>query len=204
MIGAERDILILMSQVRCATEQQFNKFFAKKKKRVLKSPHKKTLRRMCREFTLKKYPCNIAYGEFKDTSGIYYLNGGNTYKGRELLKAIIGSEIAIKMESSGCEIKRLYRNITIDKEKFDLYIEYLDKNKNIRQKLVDIQLDDKYKLSKYNNMKRRIINSTIPFFEVPSVLVVTQGRAIDDYKLRSMNLDVVIIDTNLKNLMKYL
>ena len=84
MIGVEKEILVLMSQVRCATEQQFSKFFSKRK-RVVRSPYKKTLRRMCKEFTLKKYPCNIAYGEFKDSSGIYYLNGGSIYKGKELL-----------------------------------------------------------------------------------------------------------------------
>lgn len=203
MMGAEKEILVLMSQVRCATEQQFNKFFSKKK-RVVRSPYRKTLRRMCKEFTLKKYPCNIAYGEFKDTSGIYYLNGGKIYKGRELLKAVIGSEIAFKMECSGYEIKRLYRNVTVDKDKFDIYIEYVDKSNKLRQKLIDIHLSDYYKLSKYNNMDRKVINATIPFFEVPTVLVVTQGQAIDESRIKSMNLDVVIIDTNLKNLAKYL
>ncbi len=203
MIGVEKEILVLMSQVRCATEQQFNKFFSKKK-RVVRSPYKKTLRRMCKEYTLRKYPCNIAYGEFKDTSGIYYLNGGKVYRGRELLKVVIGSEIALKMESAGYEIKRLYRNVTIDKDKFDIYIEYVDKNNNLRQKLIDIHLSDCYKLSKYNNMAKKVMNATIPFFEVPTVLVITQGKAIDESKVRSMNLDVVIVDTNLKNLIKYL
>lgn len=203
MMGAEKEILVLMSQLRCATEQQFNKFFSKKK-RVVRSPYKKTLRRMCKEFTLKKYPCNVAYGEFKDASGIYYLNGGKIYKGRELLKVVIGSEIALRMESSGYEIKRLYRNVTIDKDKFDIYIEYVDRNNNLRQKLIDIHLSDYYKLSKYNNMNRKVLNTTIPFFEVPKVLVVTQGQAVDESRIQSMNLDVVIIDTNLKNLTKYL
>ena len=203
MIGVEKEILVLMSQVRCATEQQFNKFFSKKK-RVVRSPYKKTLRRMCKEYTLRKYPCNIAYGEFKDTSGIYYLNGGKVYRGRELLKVVIGSEIALKMESAGYEIRRLYRNITIDKDKFDIYIEYVDKNNNLRQKLIDIHLSDYYKLNKYNNMDKKVINATIPFFEVPTVLVITQGKAIDESKIRSMNLDVAIVDTNLKNLIKYL
>lgn len=31
MIGVEKEILVLMSQVRCATEQQFSKFFSKEK-----------------------------------------------------------------------------------------------------------------------------------------------------------------------------
>lgn len=203
MIGVEKEILVLMSQVRCATEQQFSKFFSKRK-RVVRSPYKKTLRRMCKEFTLKKYPCNIAYGEFKDSSGIYYLNGGSIYKGKELLKVVLGSEIALRMEYSGYEIKRLYRDITIDKDKFDIYIEYLDKNNNLRQKLIDINLGDYYKLSKYNNMDKKVINATIPFFEVPTVLVVTQGQPIDISRIESMNLDVAIIDTNLKNLIKYL
>ncbi|MDO7205716.1 hypothetical protein Q5M85_18045 [Paraclostridium bifermentans] len=39
MVSMEKEILVLMSQVRCATEQQFNKFFSKKRK-IMKSPHK--------------------------------------------------------------------------------------------------------------------------------------------------------------------
>jgi hypothetical protein len=53
-------------------------------------------------------------------------------------------------------------------------------------------------------MDKKVINATIPFFEVPTVLVVTQGQPIDISRIESMNLDVAIIDTNLKNLIKYL
>ena len=203
MLGMEKEILVLMSQVRCATEQQFNKFFSKRRK-IVKSPYKKTLRKMCREFTLRKYPCNIVYGEYKDSSGIYYLNGGKVYKGKELLKVIIGSEVALKMEASGYEIKRFYRNITIDKDKYDIYIEYLDKDKKLRQKLIDIKLSDVFKGSKYKNLPYKITNSTIPFFEIPEVLIITQERLIDEYRIKPINLNVKIIDLSLNNLTYYL
>jgi hypothetical protein len=203
MLGMEKEILVLMSQVRCATEQQFNKFFSRKRK-IVKSPYKKTLRKMCREFTLRKYPCNIAYGEYRDSSGIYYLNGGKVYKGKELLKVIIGSEIALKMESSGYEIKRFYRNITIDKDKYDIYIEYLDKDKKLKQKLVDIKLSDIFKSTKYKNLPYKVVNSTIPFFEIPEVLIITQDKLIDEQRLRSINQNVKIVNINLDNLINNL
>ncbi|MEG2984599.1 MAG: hypothetical protein RR835_07855 [Peptostreptococcaceae bacterium] len=203
MLGMEKEILVLMSQVRCATEQQFNKFFSKKRK-IVKSPYKKTLRKMCREFTLKKYPCNIAYGEYKDSSGIYYLNGGKIYKGKELLKVIIGSEIALKMESSGYEIKRFYRNITIDKDKYDIYIEYINKDKELKQKLIDIKLSDILKSSKYKNLPYKVVNSTIPFFEIPGVLIITQEKTINEERLRSIGTNINVVDMSLDNLIKYL
>ncbi|WP_373601459.1 hypothetical protein [Paraclostridium bifermentans] len=203
MIGMEKEILVLMSQVRCATEQQFNKFFSKKRK-IVKSPYKKTLRRMCREFTLRKYPCNVTYGEYKDSSGIYYLNGGKTYKGKELLKVIIGSDIALKMEASGYEIRRFYRNVSIDKDKYDIYIEYLDKDKNLKQKLIDIRLSDIFKASKYKNLPYKIMNSTIPFFEIPEVIIITQEKSIDQHRLKCINSNVKIVNINLDNLTKHL
>lgn len=203
MLGMEKEILVLMSQVRCATEQQFNKFFSKKRK-IVKSPYKKTLRKMCREFTLRKYPCNIVYGEYKDSSGIYYLNGGKVYKGKELLKVIIGSEVALKMEASGYEIKRFYRNVTVDKDKYDIYIEYLDKDKKLRQKLIDIKLSDVLKMNKYKNLPYKITNSTIPFFEIPEVLIITQERLMDEYRTKPINQNVKIIDLSLNNLAYYL
>ena len=203
MLGMEKEILVLMSQVRCATEQQFNKFFSKKTK-IVKSPYKKTLRKMCREFTLRKYPCNIVYGEYKDSSGIYYLNGGKVYKGKELLKVIIGSEVALKMEASGYEIKRFYRNVTVDKDKYDIYIEYLDKDKKLRQKLIDIKLSDVLKMNKYKNLPYKITNSTIPFFEIPEVLIITQERLMDEYRTKPINQNVKIIDLSLNNLAYYL
>lgn len=203
MLGMEKEILVLMSQVRCATEQQFNKFFSKKRK-IVKSPYKKTLRKMCREFTLKKYPCNIAYGEYKDCSGIYYLNGGKVYKGKELLKVIIGSEIALKMESSGYKIKRFYRNITVDKDKYDIYIEYINKDNELKQKLIDIKLSDILKSSKYKNLPYKIVDSTIPFFEIPGVLIITQEKSINEQRLRSIGNNINVVDMSLDNLIKYL
>jgi hypothetical protein len=202
MVGMEREILVLMSQVRCATEQQFNKFFSKKRK-VIKSPHKKTLRKMCREFTLKKYPCNVVCGEYKDSSGIYYLNGGKTYKGKELLKVILGSEIVLKMESSGYEIKRFYRNITIDKDKYDIYIEYIDKDNKLKQKLIDIKLAEVFKMSKYKNLPNKVLNSTIPFYELPEVLIVVQDKNFDENRLMSINKNIKIVDMKLETLIKY-
>ena len=63
MIGIEKDILILVSKIRCITETQVGKFFGTKK-RYSRKPFKKTLRKMCNEYTLRKYPCNINYSGF--------------------------------------------------------------------------------------------------------------------------------------------
>lgn len=200
MLNMEKEILVLMSQIRCATEQQFNKFFSKKRK-IIRSPHKKTLRKMCRNFTLRKYPCSIVYGDYRDSSGIYYLNGGKTYKGKELLKVIIGSEIVLKMEFLGYEIKRFYRDVTIDKETYDIYIEYIDKNKMLKQKLIDIKLTDGFRMSKYKDLYNKILNSTIPFYEIPEVLVVSQ---YNDKRSIYMYDNIKLIDIKLENLTKYL
>ena len=203
MLNMEKEILVLMSQIRCATEQQFNKFFSKKRK-IIRSPHKKTLRKMCRNFTLRKYPCNLTYGDYRDSSGVYYLNGGKTYKGKELLKVIIGSEIVLKMESSGYEIKRFYRDITIDKDKYDIYIEYIDKNNNLKQKLIDIKLNDGFRRSKYKNLPIKILNSTIPFYEIPEVFIISQYSNLDSKRYIYIDDNVKIIDIKLENLIKYL
>ena len=203
MLNMEKEILVLMSQIRCATEQQFNKFFSKKRK-IIRSPHKKTLRKMCRNFTLRKYPCNLTYGDYRDSSGVYYLNGGKTYKGKELLKVIIGSEIVLKMESSGYEIKRFYRDITIDKDKYDIYIEYIDKNNNLKQKLIDIKLNDGFRTSKYKNLPIKILNSTIPFYEIPEVFIISQYSNLDSKRYIYIDDNVKIIDIKLENLIKYL
>ena len=60
MIGSEKEILMLVSKIRCFTETQVGKFFGIKK-RYSKKPFKKTLRKMCNEYTLRKYPFNINY-----------------------------------------------------------------------------------------------------------------------------------------------
>ena len=109
MVGLEKDILYLVSRVRCVTENQVGKVF-NSKKRSSKKSLKRTLRKMCNDYTLRKFPCNINYTNFKDNSYVYYLNGSNITKGNSLPKMLLGSEIAIRLNSAGYETVRFYRN----------------------------------------------------------------------------------------------
>ena len=63
MVGLEKDILHLVSRVRYVTEIQVGKVF-NTKKRYGKRSLKKTLRKMCNDYTLRKFPCNINYSNY--------------------------------------------------------------------------------------------------------------------------------------------
>lgn len=202
MIGIERDILILISRVRCMTETQVGKVFGSRK-RYGRKPFKKTLRKMCNEYTLRKYPCNINYSGYKDNTYVYYLNGSKMYKGQELVKAVIGSEVAIKLSSAGYEIKRFYRNVSVADSKFDLFVEYIDKYNEPKQLLVDINLDDNFRSSKYEDMEYKINKSTIPFYEIPKILVVTSEDIDGLHEIRG-KYEVNFLDLNLSKLFRYI
>ena len=200
MIGIEKDILILVSIIRCITETQVGKFFGTRK-RYSRKPFKKTLRKMCNEYTLRKYPCNINYSGFRDNTYVYYLNGSQMYKGKELLKVVLGSELAIKLETGGYKIRRFYRNIKVDKSRYDLFIEYLDNYNEVKQILVDINIDEDFNIFKYDKIEEKIEKSTIPFFEVPKILIITKNNrdiAIPD----KLDLDIDFVDINLSKLFK--
>lgn len=202
MIGIERDILILISRVRCMTETQVGKVFGSRKRYGRKS-FKKTLRKMCNEYTLRKYPCNINYSGYKDNTYVYYLNGSKMYKGQELVKAVIGSEVAIKLSSAGYEIKRFYRNVSVADSKFDLFVEYIDKYNEPKQLLVDINLDENFRSSKYEDMEYKINKSTIPFYEIPKILVVTSENIDGLHEIRG-KYEVNFLDLNLSKLFRYI
>ena len=200
MIGIEKDILILVSKIRCITETQVGKFFGTRK-RYSRKTFKKTLRKMCNEYTLRKYPCNINYSGFRDNTYVYYLNGSQMYKGKELLKVVLGSELAIKLETGGYKIRRFYRNIKVDKSRYDLFIEYLDNYNEVKQILVDINIDEDFNIFKYDKIEEKIEKSTIPFFEVPKILIITKNNrdiAIPD----KLDLDIDFVDINLSKLFK--
>lgn len=200
MIGVEKEILILVSKIRCITESQVGKFFGTRK-RFIRKPLKKTLRRMCNEYTLRKYPCNINYSGYRDNSCIYYLNGSKMYKGKELLKVVIGSELAVKLESGGYKVRRFYRNVKVDNSIYDLYIEYVDNYNDIKQMLVDINLGENFNIFKYDNIEEKIEKSTIPFFEVPKILVVTKNNK-DISILNKLDIDIDFVDVSLSKLFK--
>lgn len=200
MMGIEQDILILISRVRCMTETQVGKVFGAKRK-YGRRPFKKTLRKMCNEYTLRKYPCNINYSGYRDNSYVYYLNGSKMYKGKDLIKVIIGSELAIKLGTGGYELKRFYRNVKIDNETYDLFIEYKDNYDDIKQMLVDIKIEDKINISKYEDIENKIKKSTIPFFEAPKILIVTPDN-IENLLSKRIDLDVGFVDLNLNKLFK--
>nr|WP_317333755.1 hypothetical protein [uncultured Romboutsia sp.] len=200
MVGVEKEILILVSKIRCITESQVGKFFGTRK-RYTRKPFKKTLRKMCNEYTLRKYPCNLNYSGYRDNTYIYYLNGSKMYKGKELLKVVIGSELAIKLETGGYKVRRFYRNVKVDNSIYDLFIEYVDNYNDIKQILVDINVDENFNIFKYDKIEEKIEKSTIPFFEVPKILVVTK----DNKNIRipdKLDLDIDFVDINLSKLFK--
>ncbi len=200
MMGIEREILLLISRVRCMTETQVGKVFSPKK-RYGRKPFKKTLRKMCNEYTLRKYPCNINYNGFKDNSYVYYLNGSKQYKGKDLVKIIIGSELAIKLNMGGYEVKRFYRNAKVGNRTYDIFLEYTDKYNDLNQILVDIDLDGKIDKSKYVNLEYKINESTIPFFEIPKVLVITT-KDTRYLQLDNTSTNISFIDLSLNKLFK--
>lgn len=202
MIGIEKEILLLISRVRCMTETQVGKVFSPKK-RYGRKPFKRTLRKMCNEYTLRKYPCNINYSGYRDNSYVYYLNGSKQYKGKDLVKIIIGSELAIRINMGGYEVKRFYRNAKVGKETFDIFIEYIDRYNELHQLLVDIDIDGNIERSKYLNLEYKINDSTIPFFELPKVLIVT-SKDTRDLGINNLNDNVSYIDPTLNKLFRYI
>ena len=200
MVGVEKEILILVSKIRCITESQVGKFFGTRK-RYTRIPFKKTLRKMCNEYTLRKYPCNLNYSGYRENTYIYYLNGSKMYKGKELLKVVLGSELAIKLETGGYKVRRFYRNVKVDNLTYDLFVEYVDNYNDIKQILVDINLDENFNIFKYDKIEEKIEKSTIPFFEVPKILVVTKNNK--DIKVPDkLDLDIDFVDINLSKLFK--
>ena len=200
MVGVEKEILILVSKIRCITESQVGKFFGTRK-RYTRKPFKKTLRKMCNEYTLRKYPCNLNYSGYRENTYIYYLNGSKMYKGKELLKVVLGSELAIKLETGGYKVRRFYRNVKVDILTYDLFVEYVDNYNDIKQILVDINLDENFNIFKYDKIEEKIEKSTIPFFEVPKILVVTKNNK--DIKVPDkLDLDIDFVDINLSKLFK--
>ena len=200
MVGVEKEILILVSKIRCITESQVGKFFGTRKIYTRK-PFKKTLRKMCNEYTLRKYPCNLNYSGYRENTYIYYLNGSKMYKGKELLKVVLGSELAIKLETGGYKVRRFYRNVKVDNLTYDLFVEYVDNYNDIKQILVDINLDENFNIFKYDKIEEKIEKSTIPFFEVPKILVVTKNNK--DIKVPDkLDLDIDFVDINLSKLFK--
>ena len=200
MVGVEKEILILVSKIRCITESQVGKFFGTRK-RYTRKPFKKTLRKMCNEYTLRKYPCNLNYSGYRENTYIYYLNGSKMYKGKELLKVVLGSELAIKLETGGYKVRRFYRNVKVDNLTYDLFVEYVDNYNDIKQILVDINVDENFNIFKYDKIEEKIEKSTIPFFEVPKILVVTKNNK--DIKVPDkLDLDIDFVDINLSKLFK--
>ena len=200
MVGVEKEILILVSKIRCITESQVGRFFGTRK-RYTRKPFKKTLRKMCNEYTLRKYPCNLNYSGDRENTYIYYLNGSKMYKGKELLKVVLGSELAIKLETGGYKVRRFYRNVKVDNLTYDLFVEYVDNYNDIKQILVDINLDENFNIFKYDKIEEKIEKSTIPFFEVPKILVVTKNNK--DIKVPDkLDLDIDFVDINLSKLFK--
>lgn len=199
MMRLEKDILYLVSRVRCVTENQVGKVFSSKKRSSKKSL-KRTLRKMCNDYTLRKFPCNISYTNFKDNSYVYYLNGSNITKESNLTKMLLGSEIAIRLKNAGFEIVRFYRNAKVGNQKYDIFIEYITPYGVRKQVLIEIDDDEKNRFSKYDNIEEDIENSTIPFFMVPRIIYISSK----EQRFNKYNDNVVFLDPSLNKLFNYL
>lgn len=208
MTNIEKDILLLISRVRCVTEAQIKKVFISKKAYSRKNI-KKTLRRMCNEYTLKKFYCDIEDSLYSDTY-VYFLNGGGIFEGKDLYKALLGTELLIKLKNAGYKINRFYRNTNIDDKTYDIYILYTDRSDELKQLLCDIYIDDvecdDIDLLKYRNVNNQIVKSTIPFFEIPKIIVISSNKVCDlseKYFNRDF-LNIDFVDLNLNKLFKYI
>lgn len=201
MVGLEKDILYLVSRIRCVTENQVGKVFSNKKRNNKKSL-KRTLRKMCNDYTLRKFPCNINYTNFKDNSYVYYLNGSTITKGENLTKMLLGSEIAIRLKNAGYDIVRFYRDAKVGEQTYDIFIEYINPSRIRKQVLIEIDRDENSINSKYNNLSKDIYNSTIPFFMVPKVIFISSKE--QKYSKCNLNNNICFLDTSLNKLFNYL
>ena len=105
----EKEILFMVSRLRCLTESQFNKIYNYKRESKRKTL-RKTLRRMCNDYILVKFPCNINYRGYKENSYLYYINGScEYYEGDDLIKTLIGSDVAVRLKLANFEMVRFYR-----------------------------------------------------------------------------------------------
>lgn len=202
MTALEKEILFIISRFRCLTENQLNKLFNFKRESKKKTL-KRTLRRMCNDYILIKFPININYRGFKDYSYIYYINGSEFYKDDELIKALISSEIAIKLKIAKFDVIRFYKNISIGDTKY-VYIEYINPYSNQRkQVLFDIVLKNKIDFSKYKSLNLDIKNSTIPFFMRPNLIVITK---LSDNLIQNIlsESNIYLVDISLNSIFRYL
>ena len=120
-----------------------------------------------------------------------------------MVKALIGSDIAVKLKLAKFEIVRFYRNIKIGDNNYHLYIEYIDNFYRRKHVLFDILLNDEIDLSKYNTLKFDLSKTTIPFFMVPNIIVVTSSS--NEYNFsEDKPKNVFFVDTSLHSLFKYL
>lgn len=208
MTKMEKDVLFFISRVRCATDEQIRKVYNSRRNYTRKG-FNKTLRRMCNEYTLKKFKCHISGSTFEDTY-VYYLNGSNIFLGDELYKSLLGTEMTIKLRSAGYQINRFYRNTKIGDKNYDIYMLYTDRNGDLKQVLCDIYIDEEdfedIDFFKYRNINNSIEKSTIPFFEVPKILIFSSNKLCklsEKYFSRDF-LNIEFIDLNFNKLFKYI
>lgn len=200
-MGLEKDILYLVSRVRYITENQVGKVFNNKRRNNKKSL-KRTLRKMCNDYTLRKFPCNINYTNFKDKSYVYYLNGGNLTNGNNLTKVLLGSEIAIRLNNAGYEVVRFYRKAKLGDKTYDIFIEYIDPSRQRQQILIDVKLNENINYTKYDNIIYDVHNSTIPFFMVPKIVVISSKE--QNHNKYNINENIYFLDISLNKLFNYL
>jgi hypothetical protein len=58
-------------------------------------------------------------------------------------------------------------------------------------------------LSKYEDIEKAMKKSTIPFYEIPKILVVT-SKDIESLQVKRLNCDIDFLDLNLNKLFRYI
>ena len=115
---------------------------------------------------------------------------------------LLGSEIAIRLRNSGYEIVRFYRKAKVGNKNYDIFIEYINPNRIRKQVLIEIYDDEKIKLSKYNNIYEDIENSTIPFFMIPNIIIISSKE--QKYNKSNEYENIYFLDSSLNKLFNYL
>ena len=85
----------------------------------------------------------------------------------------------------------------MDDSKYDLFIEYVNHYGESNQMIVDICLDNDVDVSKYENIKSKLDKSTIPFYSVPKILLVSSSN-IESLFSKKSDVNIEFIDLKVK------
>jgi hypothetical protein len=170
---------------------------------------------MVNDYILGKFKTSFDVSLFKNEY-VYYLNGSEILEGDELYKTLIGSEISIRLKIAGCSTKRYFRDVRLGDTTYDIYVLYTNLDGELTQILCDVaQIDESVEnidFNKYKNLSTEIKKTTIPFFQIPKILLVSSNKTnlklkelLNEEKVLSRELsNVYYVDYKLNGLSKFL